>query len=290
MRDVAELRAGRNDWFRIENKTTEASTVYIYDEIGYWGVTAQDFVDELNKVTSSEIVVHINSPGGNVFDGIAILNSLRNHRHAKHITTIVDGVALSAASFIAQAGHKRVMARNSQMMIHDASGLCVGNSTDMREMVELLDKASDNIADIYAARSGKGDVASWRALMSAETWYSDDEAVEAGLADEVDGKEAAAPTATFDLSIFAHAGREHAPAPTALPARPGLVQIDRATPEEMAEFAALWEQSKGGPIAHLVNSGTVCSCGLPHTVTAPTNSTVAPFDIELFKKGFGHGA
>lgn len=211
-RRVADLRAGRNDWFRIENGNGRGSKVYIYDEIGYFGVTASDFVAELGKIDSPTLAVHINSPGGDVFDGVSILNALRSH--GAEITTVVDGLAASAASFIAQAGSKRIMSRNSEMMIHDASGLCIGNANDMRTMLDLLERTSDNIASVYAERSGIGDATFWRTAMSAETWYSADEAVTAGLADEVDGKAKEAPAANWDLSLFAYASRHEAPAPT----------------------------------------------------------------------------
>ncbi len=221
-RSLTSLRAGRADWFRIENNAKASSAdVYIYDEIGYWGVTANDFAAAFRGEIdpSAEVTVHINSPGGSVFDGIAILNTLRAHQGS--VTTIVDGIALSAASFIAQAGTKRYMARNSQMMIHDAMTLCVGNAADMRATADLRDKASDNLADIYAHRSGSGTVATWRAEMEKEVWYSADEAVAAGLADEVldaksaEGEEPVA--ATWDLSIFAYRSRAEAPPPTVEP-------------------------------------------------------------------------
>jgi ATP-dependent Clp endopeptidase proteolytic subunit ClpP len=154
----------------------------IYDEIGSWGVTASDFVSELQGLTTDSITLRINSPGGDVFDGLAILNSLRNHRAS--VRVVVDGLAASAASFIAMAGETVVMSPNSMMMIHEASGLCMGNSQDMRELADLLDKTSSNIADIYARRSGRP-AAEHRAAMKAETWYSDQEAVDAGLADSV---------------------------------------------------------------------------------------------------------
>jgi len=232
-RSLASLRAGRTDWYRIENKAGGAE-LYIYDEIGYFGVTAQVLVAELKNVTG-DLTVHINSPGGDVFDGIAILNALRNHKG--EVTTIVDGLAASAASFIAQAGSKRVMARNSELMIHDASGLCIGNSEDMSEMLALLERTSDNIADVYAERSGKGDRAAWRAAMSAETWYSAQEAVDAGLADEVDGvatkQDEDKLAASWDLSIFAHRNRTEAPAPVVLDVVP---ETPNATEWDMGSF------------------------------------------------------
>lgn len=167
-------------------------------------------VADLGNVTASTLNVHINSPGGDVFDGIAILNALRNFGKTKTVNTIVDGLAASAASFIAQAGSKRTMSKNSEMMIHNASGLVIGQASDMREMADMLERVGTNIASVYAERAG-GDVADWLTAMQAETWYSAQEAVDAGLADEVDGEEKA--ENVFDLSIFAFSGRTEAPSP-----------------------------------------------------------------------------
>lgn len=213
----ASQRDGRRDWYRIRNAadTDEPVEILIYDEIGYsyWGgITAQDFVRDLSRIDADEITVRINSPGGDVFDGIAILNALRGHK--ARITTVVDGLAASAASFIAMAGDEIVMNRNAEMMIHDPSGICIGNAADMRELADRLDRVGDNIASVYADRAG-GSVEQWRDAMLAETWYSDAEAVDAGLADRV---ESAADEATetknrFDLSIFNYAGRRAAPTP-----------------------------------------------------------------------------
>lgn len=208
-RPVANLRKGRTDWYRITNSVDGApAQLMIYDEIGYFGVTAGDFVRDMQGLKGQDIELHLNSPGGDVFAGIAIYNALKDHNGT--VTTIVDGLAASAASFIAMAGDRVVMSRKSQMMIHDAHGLCIGNAADMKDMVELLDKNSDNIASIYAEKTG-GTVAQWRKVMKNETWYTDEEAVKAGLADEVKGNTAA--ENSWDLSIFNFAGREKAPEP-----------------------------------------------------------------------------
>jgi ATP-dependent protease ClpP protease subunit len=183
-------RAGKpaESWFRMALNEARPSSadIWIYAEIGYWGVTAADFVRDLVALNVTDLTVHVNSPGGDAFDGIAIYNSLVNHPAT--VTMRVEGLAASAASFITQAGDTIVMERNAQMMIHDASGMAMGPADVMRETADLLDKLSDNIADIYAQRAG-GDVASWRAVMLAETWYSSAEAHAAGLVDEVAGTE-----------------------------------------------------------------------------------------------------
>jgi ATP-dependent Clp endopeptidase proteolytic subunit ClpP len=196
---IFNLSSGAPSWRLVRNQASSTTEIYLYDEISYWGVTAADFVRELQDVDTDEISLHINSPGGDVFEGIAILNSLRQHNAKVSVT--VDGLAASAASFIAMAGDSVTMARNSELMIHDALGFVLGNAADMQDMAELLNRTSDNIASIYAERAG-GEVADWRKAMVAETWYSAQDAVDAGLADQVDGHAAGGETNSWDLSLF----------------------------------------------------------------------------------------
>lgn len=205
-------------WYRIEAKAGEPAALYIFDEINpFWGIGAQQVVDELKEIDASQIDVHINSPGGNVFDGIAIMNALRNH--AANITVVVDGLAASIASVIAMAGDEIVMNLGAQMMVHNPSGFAMGDAKTMRELADVLDKSGRNIASIYADRAG-GTENDWQSAMDEETWYTAQEAVTAGLADRVD-KSAQADdiAARFDLSIFNHAGRAAAPKPY-MPAHP----------------------------------------------------------------------
>lgn len=178
--------ASGQSWYRIANAASRAKTaeVFIYDTIGDWGVTAKDFVAELRGVKADSIELHINSYGGAVFDGVAIYNALINH--PAHIMSIVDGIAASAASFIAMAGEEIEVEKTARMMIHDASGAVWGNAKDMREHADLLDGLSDMIAEIYADRAGNT-VAHWRNLMLAETWFAAQEAVDAGLANRIAG-------------------------------------------------------------------------------------------------------
>src|SRR5690606_4620718 len=126
--------------------------------------------------------VKINSPGGDVFDGIAIYNMLADYNGP--VTVTVDGLAASAASFIAMAGSTVQMNRAAQMMIHDASGFAFGNAADMRAMAALRAQVSDTAAGIYAARTGRP-VDELRDAMLTETWYTAQAAVDAGLADEM---------------------------------------------------------------------------------------------------------
>jgi ATP-dependent protease ClpP protease subunit len=203
----------RESWYRIQNNASTAD-VTLYDEIGMFGVTASEFTQDLRRVTANTIELHISSPGGEVFDAIAIYNALKSHRARVNVT--VDGIAASSASFIAMAGDSIKMARNAQMMIHAAHAICVGNADDMVKCAALLEKCSDNIADIYAQRAG-GSVKDWRNRMAAETWFSADEAVSVGLADEVlSGSRASTAvlnTAQWDLSLFRYPGRSKAPNP-----------------------------------------------------------------------------
>lgn len=220
--DRATPRTDPTAWYEIRNATdADEAEVLLYDGIGGWmGVWADEFVDELAGITAPRIALRLNSPGGSVFEGVAVANALR--AHPASVTVYVDGIAASIASIIALAGDKLVMRPQTQLMIHDASSLTIGNAAEMREMAGLLDRQSDNLADAYAEKAG-GTRDEWRARMQAETWYTAQEAVDAGLADEVQSfrKEPAAPTpadapaARWDLSVFRYAGRDAAPAPQA---------------------------------------------------------------------------
>lgn len=195
------------------------ATMRIYEPIdswgGLWGISALEFLEALDQVGDvEEIRLHINSPGGEVWEALAILNNLR--QHDARVVAVVDGIAASAASFIACAADETLMAPNSQLMIHDAWGLCVGNAADMHSTGDVLDKVSDNIAAIYADRSG-GSVEEWRATMRDEGWYLAQEAVDAGLADKIVGEESKDdPADAFDLKGLGlkYAGRAKAPVPT----------------------------------------------------------------------------
>jgi ATP-dependent protease ClpP protease subunit len=168
-------------------KEEPAAEIFIYDEIGgSAGVSADDFVKDLNEIDAENIMLRINSPGGSVFDAIAIYNALI--QHPANVTVRVDALAASAASIVAMAGDTVEMMVGSQLMIHDALGMEQGNAKEMREMAAFLDKQSDNIASIYAARTGDQSeeaIKNWRNLMLAETWMFAQEAVECGLADQV---------------------------------------------------------------------------------------------------------
>lgn len=234
--------ASEQKWYRIENLTGGEADVMLYGEIGWLGTTADEFVREVKSLSASQINLHLSSPGGSVFDGIAIMNALR--AHPANVTVYVDSLAASIASVIAMAGDRIVARQGSEFMVHEASGLCVGNASDLRELAELLDRQSEKIALIYSARTGST-VEEWRAAMAKETWYSAQEAVDAGLADEIDeptketrsAPDEMAVAASWDLSVFRYAGREHAPAPVAV----AVAQPERPKPAPPAAAQALMD-------------------------------------------------
>lgn len=198
-------------WFEIIDKA-ERAEVWIYEEIGedFWsggGITAKGFQKELSDIKASQIDLHINSPGGLVFDGITIFNLLK--QHPANVTTYIDGLAASIASVIALAGDRVIMAENALFMIHKASGMVYGNSDDMRDFAEKLDKVNSSIATTYISKTKK-DEKEIDNLMSAETWLTADEALEMGFVDEVAGEIDMAACAKF-IPIMAKAGFKHIP-------------------------------------------------------------------------------
>ncbi len=163
----------RKKFYAISTRKNDQETVAeirIYDEIGFWGVTAKDFVNELNLAIAEadKIVVSINSPGGNVFDAFAIYNALR--RANLPIETRADGVAASAASLIFMAGDERVMPDNAMLMIHNAWTVAAGTAADLRKTADMMDKVRDGIVAAYT-RSEQGDDEIIK-MMDEETWMS----------------------------------------------------------------------------------------------------------------------
>jgi len=190
-------------WFTINAKATEPTEILIYEQIGKdWftndGVGAKEFAEALAEIPKNkEIVVGINSPGGNVWDGLAIYHQLK--ARASKVTTRIDGVAASIASVIALAGKTVQMPENALMMIHRAWGMAVGNAADVMKFADSLAKHDGVIAGIYSSKNGKTNEENLSA-MEAETWFTGSEAKAFGLADEVTDPVAMA--ASHDLSKF----------------------------------------------------------------------------------------
>jgi len=156
--------------------------ILIYDEIGWYGIMAKDFVLALAEAGDGPLNVRINSPGGDVFEGMAIYNALV--ARTALVTVTVDGLAASAASVIAMAGKMIRMPDSAMMMIHNCWSFCIGNRIDMRAMADMMEKIDGQMAGIYAARANQ-DKPACQAMMDAETWFTGQEALEAGLCDEL---------------------------------------------------------------------------------------------------------
>lgn len=169
-------------WFEMKSAGNSTAEISIYDEIGAWGVTAKDFITEFKALSADNITLFVNSPGGSVFDALAIYNTIS--KCGKKVTAKVMGVAASAASFIVMAADHIEMPENSFLMIHNPMGMNFGNADDMREMAEVLDKMAASLTNVYVARSGQP-VEKVKELLDAETWLTADEAKELGFCDEV---------------------------------------------------------------------------------------------------------
>lgn len=172
-------------WYEIKAKKADTAEILIYEQIGedFWGegVSAKRFVEDLQALDVATIELHINSPGGNVFDGNAMYNALRAHK-AKVLVT-VDGVAASVASVVAMAGDTITMPENAMMMIHDPWWFAVGTAEDMMSAAETLEKLKGSLISSYRAKTGQ-DAERISELMSAETWLTAAEAVDLGFCDE----------------------------------------------------------------------------------------------------------
>lgn len=254
----SRVQDGRRDWYKITDQGggDSPAEVLIYDEISWFGIAADEFAADFRNIRASEITVRINSPGGGVFDGIAIANAIR--AHPAKVTTQIDSLAASIASVIALAGDRVVMQPYSQFMIHDAmvALFCgmVGNAGELQEFIDelthLIDRLnfqSNNIAAVYADKAG-GTRDEWRDRMLAETWYTADEAVAAGLADEVlpanrNQDEPETENRVWDLSMFRYAGRDNAPSPA--PRKEPVPEVDATAvgPHKTSAREGDWSRS-----------------------------------------------
>jgi ATP-dependent Clp protease protease subunit len=178
----------KSDWlyYSPANSAGETSTIQIFDQIGEdWyggsGLSAKQFSDVLTEIGNGPLLIEINSPGGNVWDGLSIYNQLRGRKAP--VTTRVVGIAASIASIIALAGDRVEMADAALMMIHDPSGMAAGTSEDMRKMADALDQHAEVLVGVYAKKTGKSPEAI-RAAMKAETWFTTAEAIQFGLVDK----------------------------------------------------------------------------------------------------------
>lgn len=172
---------------KIEGSTATIRLYQGFDDWGeFWGMSANEFAAELDKLpaTVETIDLRINSGGGMVFEAVTILNTLRSHP-AKVVAT-VEGLAASAASFIAAAADETVMMPGSRLMIHAVRGVAIGTASDLREVADLFDSLTEIAAEIYAQKSGEPE-SFWLDMMlsDGDQWFSPAEAVAAGLADRI---------------------------------------------------------------------------------------------------------
>ena len=256
-------------WYSINAKaelnTTEIS---IFDEIGYWGVTAKDFISDLKTVPANhKILLKIHSPGGEVFDGNAIANALS--RHPGGFEAQIEGLAASMATVISLGGRPVKMAANGFYMIHNPWGVALGDAAGMREQAELLDKIQGGIVNAYVAKSGQTpeQVQTW---MDAETWFTAQEAKDAGFVDEItDAHQMAASANKFDrLAKFRNAPSnltvgeivmsENLETPEAIEETPA-VTVDETVVEEtpIEETPAPVEEVPETPVAVIANAESI---------------------------------
>lgn len=188
----------RNAFFsRAKDKKGE---IYIYEEIGegwFGGISANSFVDALKNVGSVDVLdIYINSPGGNVFDGIAIYNQLKRFQAKKVVH--IDALAASIASVLMLAGDEIRIAKNAQVMIHDPWGMCVGTAEEMRQSANALEQVKDTIVQTYVSRT-KQDEEQIKKWMSDETWMTAMVAKERGFVDAIEEEEADIEDMAFNL-------------------------------------------------------------------------------------------
>ena len=237
----------------------DAAVIDVFDAIGEWGVSARSFAAKLDEAKAARsLTVRLNSPGGDVFDGIAIYNQLA--QSGKPVRVEILGMAASAASVIAMAGDEIAIAENAFLMIHNAWGIVAGNKVDMRSFAAVLDQIDAALVATYARRTG-GDAGEIAAMMDAETWLAGPEAIERGFAGELldsDGEALA-----FDLSVYHNA-------PSVLPS--GHTEPTRRDAERALRDAG-FSRAKAKAIAAIVDSD-----GLRDAGSANVSEIVARLD------------
>lgn len=262
-------------WYAIRARGTGAE-VAIYDEIGAYGVSAKGFLTELGALPEGTPVdLRLNSPGGSVFDAVAIHNAIK--RHEGTVTVWIDGIAASAASYIAMAGDEIVMPENAFLMIHDPAGLVMGTAEDMRAMAEALDKVKGSLVSGYAAKSGRTPE-EVSALMAAETWFNAADAVAQGFADRL--IEPVRIAANFDIGRFRNAP-------------PVLVEAVETEPEHKddadgASVEVTDEATEGDEVPDAEDEQTAASDAPQPSAGTPPLSGAPPDPSAIRAEAIGH--
>lgn len=187
--------------FAVATANDAPTEIELYDEIGFWGVNAKDFRAKLKG--AGDVVLKINSPGGSVFDGIAIYNDLKAHKG--NVRVEITGIAASIASIIAMAGDEIAIADNAMMMIHNAWTVAIGNAEELTAQADVLSKIDGALALTYASRKGTPGIRAIKQMMADETWMNGKEARDQGFATETLQPVDKSTQAKFDLSVFQHA-------------------------------------------------------------------------------------
>ncbi|MCH2040289.1 MAG: Clp protease ClpP [Saccharospirillaceae bacterium] len=182
----------------------DTTHVYLFDAIGgWWGVEAESFIKTLNDISDSNIVLHINSPGGDVFAARAIATAIK--QHSSNITAQIDGLCASAATYISAACKSVSMADGGFYMVHEGWTLAIGNKRDLSKTIALLEKVDNSIVNDYQKKTGadRDQIVDW---MEEETWFSAEEAKEHGFIDSIIDEEAGPNNAAnWNLSAYANA-------------------------------------------------------------------------------------
>ena len=183
-------------WYQVK-ASAEFADVYIYDEIGAYGISAKEFISELAQYKGQPLNIHINSGGGSVFDGQSMATAIKNH--GAPVTTIIEGVAASMATIIALSGDAVYMTNNSLFMIHNPMLDSYGDKNELKKAISLLEKVETNMVNAYSTKTklSKKEIAS---MMNEETWFTAKEAVKAGFVDRVVDEVKVA--ANFDMKNF----------------------------------------------------------------------------------------
>jgi len=214
--------------FEIKVQSADEATIYLYDAIGGWyGIPAQDFVQQLNGLTASTIHLRINSPGGDVFDARAMQTAIR--QHPAQVIAHIDGLAASAATFLALGANEIEISQGGFFMIHNAWALVIGNKSDMLAMATVLEKIDLAIMGDYLGKT-KMNPDEMRKMMDAETWLAAEEALSHGFVDRI--YEGRAPENRWNLKAYNHA-------PETLNFQGQQEQYDRATIERRLALVEL---------------------------------------------------
>lgn len=253
----------------VKAMTDGTGRLYLYDVIGWPYIEAKDVIDALAEIGPVDTLhVHINSPGGDVFEARAIRTALE--RHSQNIVVHIDGLAASAASFIMLAGKEIEISQGAFIMIHCAWGMTVGNKTDHEAQATVLGQIDTSLAEDYQRRAG-GEVSEWLAAMEAETWLSADDAVSQKLADRVfDGTV----EAKFNLSAFLNAPKIAAAESPVAASQELTVNVNLNDPE------GVMDEGPNGLVARIEARFSALFAKRPEYVTG-ARAEVAARELEL---------